>query len=450
MQAAAAVAAPVARPRPVAPAAHAMRRARGIPWPWQGVEWSVSFVALCGYVAAVTTYALPIGQESMLVALVALPFSSRDRVVIPGMLLAYLAYYATGAVSYFISAISPGGVQPLIDATKLLLITVVALAVINTRARLRFFTFFYLACFALFPLRGALFNAFIYRAATEGRVAWNHIFANPNDFSALLLFPLGLSLGLLVTERDRWIRRAAGLGGVLIPLAIFLTQSRGTILALGVVTVALVLTLQRGRGKALLGLAVLGVVLAIFAPKGVWERLLNFQTAVSAGDLKQANDSQSARQRAEIMKIAWTIGRENLSTGVGLSNYERAHRNTSRRGAFDPIGRGGRDAHSTYLSVLAETGVVGVTAFVAMLVLAWGHVRAGRRRISRWSRPRAQQLLFLELGLAGFMLTALIGTYDTFVFLYLQVVMAWRYGQQAIEDADWADRQRSPLPVAPA
>jgi hypothetical protein len=45
---------------------------------------------------------------------------------------------------------------------KLWLIALVAANALRTRQQLRFFLFFWLACFAFYPVRGALFNYYLY------------------------------------------------------------------------------------------------------------------------------------------------------------------------------------------------------------------------------------------------------------------------------------------------
>src|SRR5206468_8596566 len=102
----------------------------------------------------------------------------------------------------------------------------------RTRPQLRFFCVFWLGCFALYPLRGAFFNYFLYQSKLFGRAIWNYIYSNPNDLAALAILQLAMVAALLSLERRGWAKWAGQVGVVLVPLLILMTQSRGAFIAL--------------------------------------------------------------------------------------------------------------------------------------------------------------------------------------------------------------------------
>ena len=416
-------------------------------WPWKGVEWSLSFVGLLVYFFAVTSYRIPVAQEAIILACIGLVADKHARVRFPAMMAFFAIYLLVAAVGYKGTEFSSVTWEPLLGHVKLFLITMATLAVLTTRARIRFFTFWYLACFAFFPVRGGLFNYFIYGATEQGRVAWNQIFSNPNDFSMLLLFPFALAMGLLGLEKKKWIRIAC-LGAItVLPLLIFLSQSRGTIIALAVGGLVVLLTAKRGRARAFLGIAAASIVLAIFAPNSVWVRLGALQGAVGSGNLKEAEDSGSAEQRAEIWKVAWGVGKSHPVLGVGLGGYPTAHQwQASKGGRYKGMARGFRDAHNTYLRVLAETGLLGLLAFLACIVAAWSYVR--RARLASADQGRARSLFFAEVSLLATAICGLFGSYDDISFLYLQLALMWATATQIMSETAAANRQAAAGQVA--
>ena len=121
-------------------------------------------------------------------------------------------------------------------------------------------------------------------------------------------------------------------------------------------------------------------------------------TAVAAKDLM---DPASFRIRLTYWRVALSMARHNLLTGVGLGNFATAYARYQYLGAGDV-----REAHSGYLQVFCETGIPGGVPFAlfwAALVVggALNVLRAPDRRTRLW-------LLGLHAGLLAFCLHAAI------------------------------------------
>jgi O-antigen ligase len=439
------------RGRPAEPVPTADAGASVLPpmarFPWQGVEWSVPYVAFLAYIFVIISYRFPIGQAAMIVALLTLPLSE-SRLRFPPLLGWLTAFFVIAAIGYRLTQFKSYTWEPLIDLGKYVLIVFVAVNVLNTRARIRFFIFFVLAVFAYYPVRGAIFNFFIYRASTQGRFAWNYVFSNPNDLAALLFLPFGLALGVLLTETDKWVKRAAMVGVAALPLIMFLAQSRGAIIALFVAGLVMFLSLKRRRGQVLLGAIAVGAVLMVFAPDSVWERLGALKSATGSGDLAAANDNNSARQRYEIWKVSTKVISDYPITGVGWDAYPNAHAVYARMPQFDPIARGARDSHNTYLNVTAENGIPGFLAFIGMVAAAViPAIRA--RRLTQAALPqRSQQIYFCLLALLAYGVAGMFGSYQRFALTYIHLVLLWALAQQALTDLDRLRVGASPRRVA--
>jgi O-antigen ligase len=398
-------------------------------WPWQGVKWSIPFLGFLGYVLVVITYEFNIGSIAMAAALFTLPFS-KEKVRLPAPLVLFALFYVIAGVSRMNSpyALLTAGDHSALG--KFVLIAMVGYAVLNSPERIRFFFYYYLALFALYPLRGLLFNAFIYNSKTQGRVAWNHTFNNPNDAAILLLFPLGMTLAVLATARNPWLRRAALIGMGLLPLGIFVTQSRGAIVALALGAVVQFFRMKRGKLAMMGGSVLVAGVLYWFAPKDVWTRLMDLNEAVGSGNLKDANDSGSANQRREIWKVGWKIASENPALGVGYGAYPYEHALNARGGVFDKTAGGARDAHSTYITVLAETGIPGFLTFFAMILVTVFKTLRVQKLVKRSLPHRAQQLLFLQIGILTYFVAAIFSSVAVFIFTYLQLLIMWTTAEQ--------------------
>lgn len=389
-----------------------------------GVEWSPSYAAFLVYLFVVTTYRLQLGTVAMAAALLLLPFEPRP-LRLPGPVTWAFGFMVWAFVGWTATPYPAPVWKQLVELSKICCIMLVAVNVLTTRARLRFFTIAFLGFFAFYPVRGALFAYFIYGGTVQGRAAWNYIYSNPNDLAALCLLPLSLAIGMLFSERARWVRYCATAGAVMLPFVILLTQSRGAFIALVVFALVVLKGQKRGRGKVLLLAGAAAVVIAIAAPSSVWKRLDTITQVTSEKSAARAQDEGSARQRMEIWRVAWTIFTENPIAGVGVGAYPDAHLAYSQRPVFDPIALGRRDAHSTYFRLLAESGIVGFLLFFGMVGVTVRDAERTRRRAKATHPARATQLYYLEVGLFGYFVAGIWGSYELMALTYIYIAVLY-------------------------
>lgn len=189
---------------------------------------------------------------------------------------------------------------------------------------------------------------------------------DPNLQAAGFIAAMFLVIGLFNVYR----RRAARIGLIgafgLITIAFFATQSRGGLLALGVSTVSTV-ALFPGQRHRLLGFVVIGLVTAGIA------------VTASPGSLSRITDLGGGTSgRSDIWAVATKVFEQHPLIGVGINNfpvveprYALLHKNVTRVQYL--TGSNPYPAHNTYLQLLAETGIIGLAGFLAVLI---GSLRA--------------------------------------------------------------------------
>jgi probable O-glycosylation ligase (exosortase A-associated) len=417
-------------------------------WPWKGVQWNLTFIGFLGYIFAITTYRFPIGDVSIICALVGL-LMQKERVRIPGFLQGLGVLILWAIVGYSMTIYPSLVYAKLQIVLKLWFIALVAANALRTREQLRFFLTFWLACFAFYPVRGALFNYYIYGEKVFGRAIWNYIFSNPNDLALYCILQLAMAFGLNAIEQKGPVRLGARLGMAVVPFLILLTKSRGAFLGFAVFLV-FVLSGHKRRVRALtLTLLVGGLVLAV-APSGVLDRVFALKNIETSGDVAAADEEGSAEQRYEIWKVARSIIRENPVVGVGLGAYPAAHQLNSRRAQFKTTARGARDTHSTYLNVTAEMGFVGLIIFLSSYVGLLISVDKLRRRAKKLRPHTAQTLFMFEVGLLGFFTAATFGSAAHVSFLILHATTMWCVAELIRKELDSAAARRRKLAYASA
>lgn len=177
-----------------------------------------------------------------------------------------------------------------------------------------------------------------------------------------------LSFGLvcwacgLIGEKSKPRAKDIILGLVLL-LALFLTTKRGPLVASVVAVSICYLFVNRDKFtgtvlKALIIvlLAILAVgVLAMFVP-GVEATLQRFV---------ELTEDETGNGRSELYDCAWSMFYSNPLFGNGWGSYSKYVATTPLGVMYSNIGFTSMSTHNVYLQLLAETGIVGLTLFLA-------------------------------------------------------------------------------------
>jgi putative inorganic carbon (HCO3(-)) transporter len=172
-------------------------------------------------------------------------------------------------------------------------------------------------------------------------------FGNPNFYAEYLVLLFAVILYLILSE-DGWRRRLAE--GLLLGAAGFLllTYTRGSWLALVLgLIVAMGMISRRYAGRLL----AMGVALTVVIPGGL-ERLLS--TFSMEG---------TASFRLRLWRIAGEAIKMNPLLGAGAGEYYSAFTEAVRANPILGIGYYEYGAHNTFLTLIAEVGVLGGIAF---------------------------------------------------------------------------------------
>lgn len=173
---------------------------------------------------------------------------------------------------------------------------------------------------------------------------------DPNGFAASLMLPMSLAIGGFLSGQG-FRQKAFMLGATAIMgISVFLTESRGALLALAVLVLVFVLR-YRIRLRLLIPLGALALGL-IFMPSTFYSRLT---TAVSSG----------GAGRLYIWKVGYQIVRHYGIFGVGLANFPVAY---NLYPGYAPLFMNyGRASHNLFLNIWAETGIIGLFLLLAAL-----------------------------------------------------------------------------------
>lgn len=385
---------------------------------------TIALFGLAIYLFCVHSFKLPIASVGIGIGLFGVLLSG-ERVTVPLPALFLAGFVAWASIGLFTTAYPSQVNTAVVDIAKLMIIFFVALNATRTAPQLTLLIGLWVLLFGLYPARGTYFNYF-FGYATQGRYGWNFSFRNPNDLAALTILVVGLSGFLALGRYPRWVRLLALASAAGNSLIVIITQSRGALVGV-VIAVTFLLLRSRNRIRLLRFVVVAAVGITLYAPASVWERFSRMKFLQSTETLDEADSS--AAQRYILFQIARTVASEHLLTGIGFGAYPQAHAAYAEERVEWQGGRGERDAHSLYLSILAETGIPGFLLYLAFLGSVLLEAIKAENRLRKVDPLAAEQLRVLRFALIAYLIDSVFGSFHKTSFLYLYVAVLWSAAQ---------------------
>lgn len=237
------------------------------------------------------------------------------------------------------------------------------------------------------------------------------VLGDPNDLSLVLLFGASFAVAAATGRGLPRLDRMLGLAVyIAVAAAVVATQSRGGLLGLAAITGVFVA--ERVKSKSLM----MGLASVVFIALFVFADIDGRQS----GGAYEAGIDESAMGRIYAWGAALRMALDNPLTGVGLDNFYLNY-------FFYSDFWDGRNhaVHSTWFGVLGETGVLGLAAFLWMVVAIFRRIRVATMALAQHAQPSpilSATLRGLLGGIVGFCVS---GTFLTQAFTWpIYIILA--------------------------
>lgn len=351
-----------------------------------------------------------------------------------------LVFIFVSALSIIDAASTSAGVRELLKWIEVALIAAITLDLIRSDARrLRWIVWAALAAgtghaliglYEFFGGSGADHLAITIAGRTFYRAFGS--FGQPNPFAGFMGIGLTLALGTVwgsLRERAAiWQPVVYTVVAVLLAGALVASWSRGAWMGVAAASMVMALFLPRNLWRGVLlvgGLALLFTVVWASGklPGAIVERITDF-TDIATGLADVRGVDIDTENYAEIERFAhWqaavSMAESRPWLGVGFGNYPVAYPAHALMNWPEPLGH----AHNYYLNTLAETGIIGLAAYLFMgaAVVRLTIAVLRRRSICAWERGVALGLLGVWSHLA--IHSVLDKLYVNNVFLHIGVLL---------------------------
>jgi O-antigen ligase len=366
-----------------------------------------------------------------------------------GLLVFGAAIIATAPFSVW-----PGGAIEVFtdNYLKIVIVFVLMMNTLTTTERLERLTWLILFCTGVVAALGVWNYASGTNLIENGRLAGpvGGIFGNPNDLAMNMVTFLPPTVVVAMSKRQPTTRRlTASVIALLMLATIVFTKSRGGLLGLGAAVLALAVMgrwVRQGFGTTVL-IAVL--IATPFAPASFWERM--------ASIIDEKQDKQEFTGSREARRLVMSDGIDAFFefpiTGVGAGQFKN----------YNPAERQAKflETHNVIIQVAAETGIVGLLAF---LFLIWRAIKAAweTKRLTRdtqwmsWmrkirradaARALAEHTVGMQAGLVGWLVCSMFASlaYNwTFYYVLALLVAARELAEHQVVVAVPAKQKKIP------
>jgi putative inorganic carbon (HCO3(-)) transporter len=296
--------------------------------------------------------------------------------------------------------------------SKILLMTVATVAIVNSWQRLRWLALAIAGSFGFLVVKNLPIMILTDGASRIYGPSYSMI-ADNNDFGLALNMVLPFFFFLAKTETDRRVRWLFMFLFLATIPAIFFTYSRGALVGLIVV---LGWMLLQTKYKAILVPVVLLVLLfGAFLTPQAWRDRMSTDNALD----------ESARSRLNVWQYSWALASDYPLMGGGFDAFT-----PSLFARYAPNPRDVHGPHSIYFGVLAEHGFTGLGIYLTLIVACF----IGLGQIIRRARIRGDDLSIsyakmMRFSMAGFLASgAFLGrAYFDFLFSIVACVAVFRH-----------------------
>ena len=262
---------------------------------------------------------------------------------------------------------------------KVLVVFVLMMNTLTTPRRLEQITWLVLVCCGIIAAESVFDYARGVNLVEGGRLAGpgNGMFSNSNDLAMNMVTFLPVAAVYAMLPRYSTVRRlSAAVIAVLMLAVIVFTKSRGGMLGLCAMFLALLYFGQKIRRGFGMSAVVILLIAAPFVPGSYWERM----SSITDTQKDETEFTGSREARRSLMEDGIQTFLERPLTGVGAGQFKN----------YNPPWRQAQwnETHNALLQVASELGVLGLLAFAFLIVRAWTAAAATRRMLTK-PRKRA-------------------------------------------------------------
>ena len=286
-------------------------------------------------------------------------------------------------------------------------------------------------------------NAYQYLTGTFGNVYWGFARAeirqitiglsdyritgpvgDANFFAQIMLMIVPIAAERAWNEKRILFKAFAAWSFAVSLACVIFTFSRGAFLAM-VFVAGLALLRKRPKIRYWILLLLASVIIISFLPKHYTERMRTLVEVLPLVEGEGIKDP-AIKGRASGFAAGMLMFAEHPLVGVGYGNFPRFYQQYSRKMGVDPH-LSDRSAHSMYIEILTEGGLLGMGSFALLIGLLLARLWKTRRLLDLAGNRQARSMLAaFEYGLIAYLVAAMFlhSAYPRYMWLLIGIGLA--------------------------
>lgn len=249
---------------------------------------------------------------------------------------------------------------------------------------------------------------------------------DPNMWGQILVAVIPLVLFRLIHDQNKTVKLISTIFVGILLIEVANTYSRGAFLALLVIGLLLIFVFNKNV-KLSVAFTVIGlIILALpFLPTTYKER---FMTLANLSPTTQYGIYQdtSFRGRSSELLAGLSMFYAHPLLGVGVGNYLNNYQTYSQEIGIE-LRAEEREAHSLYVQIFSETGILGLMAFTGLIISLFVGISSAAKSLTSLPRYHAWIPWFdaLQVSLAGYLVAAIFlhGAYIRYFWILVALSM---------------------------
>ncbi|MBL8062704.1 MAG: O-antigen ligase family protein [Anaerolineales bacterium] len=314
-----------------------------------------------------------------------------------------IAFYLAIIVSVIVSPDKSNAFDVILDITKDILVGVCIYITLTTEEHLRkgilvlIVTLTILAAMGVFKVSTGSEETFFYMArysafgqVSNGELRYGGPIEEPNLWGQVLVSSLPFVLYYLRQKHTNAKKAVIVISLLTILLAMIYTGSRGAIVALVAITPLLAVDMKVKPAIIVVGMLLFISLLSVL-PASYSQRFQTLNVFFSSNEEAAVSQDESFAQRRAVMLTGLAMFRANPIFGVGFGNYGLRYWEFATNLGLESnatnidYAADSRFAHSLYVEILSETGLVGFLAFLLFFVTLFLEIYRIRKKFNTYS-----------------------------------------------------------------